>query len=169
MWKKNSQYHKDLLKYHSGNNHMSLKKKPEEHGSLADQIREKIQWSTFETINIAPSYDIDFVSKTFWQIRLRELRDPDYTVDAVRWFFSALDFVSDIYVVVEDRTSPYIDDESFFVVKLGTQKYTLPVPLFRLCIPKEVKSMFKGYWSFYRVYRALFSSYGRNMIPTQYK
>lgn len=164
MWKGKWHFRSDIKRINYGVNHMPFKKGPQqEKGSLADQIREKI----FEHIAPTPVYDIDFLSKTFWQIRLRELRDPDYTVEDIRGFFSALDFVSEVYVVVNDKRNPFVTNDSLFVVKLGHQKHIIPVSIFWLCLSQTIRNKFKHKGSFFTIYSLLFSAYWRKLISTE--
>ena len=119
---------------------------------------------TLETINIAPSYDIDFVSKTFGKISLREIRDPDYTAEDIKNFFTSFDFADRVDLYVDDKYRPYVDDGSILTVTLNYKKFDLPAHLMWICLSDDVKANFLQIKSHFKRFHGLFSAYNRKMI-----
>ena len=159
---------------------MPFKKNPEEHGSLADQLREKVKGETVEqtkenvmqTIVDTPKNAVDFHSRLFGkQITLREIRDPNYTEADIRGFFSALFYADTLHVSLNELNGRlWVTPESIFTIKLGVQKYTLPVSLFRLCLPGDIQSLLKNdsEKDYFKKYKKLFNSYDWRRLKEVY-
>jgi len=152
------------METHRWVDHSPFKKKPHEHGTLSDQLHENRE-RLVQNNRQNPQYAVNFISKTFGQIILKEIKDYDYTADEIRGFFSAVDFADTVFVHVDDKNNPYITSDSFMTVKLGAQQHALPISIFRSCLSQDIRNKFKMAWDFYKIYKMLFNFYGRKLIP----
>jgi len=112
--------------------------------------------------------EINFVSKTFGLIQSKNIQDETYGEKDIRGFFSALDFSSIIYVIVKDKKQPYITPQSLLVIRLGAAKNQIPVYLFWECLPQHIRNRYKNEKNFYTIYKTLFATYKRTLIPSKH-
>lgn len=133
-----SKWEKDIVNSHRNVNHLPMKKRPEELSTLADQINEKLLKNNIQQ----PDYAVDFTSKTFGPIKLKYLKDDQYSPKDIVNFFSALDYVGILHVSV--KPGNYVDDDSFLTVFLKPNTYELPISLFWFCLPQDIRNKFKN-------------------------
>jgi hypothetical protein len=89
-----------------------------------------------------PTYDVDFSSKIFGQIRMRKLLNST-PLEYIKNFFKAFDQKKDVVITVKDVENPSLDKKSLIVLEFGDFKRQLTVSLFRALIPKEIKEIYE--------------------------
>ncbi len=166
------------MKVHRGVSHMPINdKKPQDYESVKNTTREKIVENIESTIPViqktpqeivenndqTPEYAVDFVSKTFGPIKLKEIRDSSYTLRDIKLFFMHLDFMDKVTILVDDPKHPYIDNTSVFRISLSPERYDISTQLFWKCIPAEVKQKFKKYQNYLVVFEKLFAYYHKKI------
>ena len=142
--------------------HSTLNKNSEKNKALSEETRQQL----IENNTHAPSHDVNFPSTTFGQIKLRELRNHQYTVEDIVKFFITLDHVDTLYVHVAVPSCPYIANDTLISVVVGPDTYALPASLLWLCLPYSVKEEFGKYKNYYNytIYQNLFSKYEKKFI-----
>ena len=126
-------------------------------------VIQKTRQEIIETNDQTSECAIDFVSKTFGQIRLREIRDPGYTVNDIKMFFLHLDFVDRVTILVDNPDRPYIDDNTLFRISLYPERYDISAHLFWKCLPFAVREKFKKFKNHFVIFQELFDNYNRKI------
>jgi len=119
-------------------------------------VIQKTRQEIVEANDQTPECAVDFVSKTFGPIRLREIRDPGYTPNDIKSFFLHLDFVDRITILVDNPERPYVDDNSLFRISLYPERYDISAHLFWKCLPFAVREKFKKFKNHFVIFQELF-------------
>lgn len=167
MWSKSkSQYRNDLMKYHRNVDHTPLKNSSNL-PTLSDQLNENSK-RILENIKDTPAYEVDFPSKTFNQIRIKEIPYEWYTSQDIENFFTSFDYADEVYVFVDTPARPYIDKYSSLVSVVSAtsprNRETLHADLFRYCLPHEIRQQYVSKKDHFLRLQALLDHYGRKII-----
>ncbi|EKD24493.1 MAG: hypothetical protein ACD_80C00232G0003 [uncultured bacterium (gcode 4)] len=149
-----------MMKINRWLDHSFLNKNPEKNKALSNETRQQI----IKNNTHAPLHDVNFPSETFGQIKLKELRNHDYTVEDIVKFFITLDHVDTLYVYVNVPSSPFILNDTLVGVVVGPDTYTLPASLLWLCLPYAVKQKFGKHKNYFTIYKELFAAYDKNFV-----
>jgi hypothetical protein len=178
MGKNKSKYMKRILNENRGVNHMPINgERFTKFESVKNTTREKVveniepiipivqktRQEIVETNDQTPECAVDFVSKTFGQIRLREIRDVRFTANDIKSFFLHLDFVDRVTILVDNPERPYIDDTSLFRISLYPEGYDISAHLFWKCLPFAVREKFKKFKNHFVIFQELFDNYNRKI------
>lgn len=113
-------------------------------------------------------YDLDFESKSFWHICIKELKNKTNIKD-IQLFFEEFDQVSEIVITVKDVERPWLGDKNFLILELGTHERKMYARLFWALLPREKKNFYeKKYADHYERLQHLLFDAKKEIILEEY-
>lgn len=152
-------FRSNLWKEHRWVDHMNLKKELNQTAVTWMNQKKNTNKDLVENNGQAPEYFLDFTSKTFGEIKVKELRNKVYTAKQIMDFFLAFDSSEYIYLSVSDISNPYKDTNPYISFRLGSTTYVLSAYVFWYCMPLAIRDEFKSEQSHFKNFETLFADY----------
>jgi len=113
-------------------------------------------------------FALDFVSKIFWRIIVKDFRTENSSKD-IKLFFDDFEKIDNVLIRVEDIDEPYMDEHTFLVLEFPKYRRTMYARLFWSILPQEFKGPYiRKYKSHYDRLVALLSDVGKDLELEEY-